>query len=62
MKFPDPLIALRGSRIQWIRDRLRFCRDNDPHLVNRVPDVTTQCLEGLVEAVRRLEILVATEE
>jgi hypothetical protein len=62
LKFPDPLMALRSSRILWIRDRLRFCRDNDPHLVNRTPDVTAQCLEGLGEALRRLEILVATED
>ncbi len=61
-KFPDPLVTLRNARIQWIRDRLRFCADNEGHLVRRQPEVTETCMKGLVEAVRRLEIVVATEE
>lgn len=61
-KFPDPLVKVRNAHIQWIRDRLRFCRDNDGHLIKREPGVTAKCIKGLEEAIHRLEIVVATEQ
>ena len=58
--FPDPIMHIRNARIQKIRDRLRFCHDADGLLVKQDPATTEECLKGLVEAVRNLEIVVTT--
>jgi hypothetical protein len=58
--FPDPIMQIRNARIQNIRDRLRFCHDSDGLLVKQDAETTTECLKGLVEAVRSLEIVVET--
>jgi hypothetical protein len=58
--FPDPLMQLRNARIQKIRDRIRFCHESDGLMIKQDTEVTAQCLKGLVEAVRSLEIVVET--
>jgi hypothetical protein len=60
-KFPDPMTKLRNDRIQKIRDSLRYCRDNDGALIHQEPEFTADCLRRLVDAVRLLEIVVATD-
>ena len=56
--FPDPIMQLRNARIQKIRDRLRFCHESDGLIIKQDTQVTAECLKGLVEAVRSLEIVV----
>ncbi|MFI5324721.1 MAG: hypothetical protein ACHQ7H_00685 [Candidatus Rokuibacteriota bacterium] len=58
--FPDPIMQIRNARIQKIRDRLRFCHDADGLMVKQDSETTAECLKGLVEAVRNLEIVVET--
>ena len=58
--FADPLVKIRNNRVQQIRDRLRFCRDNEGLMVKQDSETTASCLQGLVEAVRSLELVVAT--
>lgn len=58
--FPDPMMQLRNARIQKIRDRLRFCHESDGLMIKQDTQVTAECLKGLVEAVRSLEIVVET--
>lgn len=58
--FPDPLVKIRNNRVQQIRDRLRFCRDHEGLMVKQDSETTASCLQGLVEAVRSLELVVAT--
>lgn len=58
--FPDPIMQVRNARIQKIRDRLRFCHDADGLMVKQDAGTTAECLKGLVEAVRNLEIVVET--
>ncbi len=58
--FPDPIMQLRNARIQKIRDRLRFCHESDGLMIKQEGQVMAECLTGLVEAVRSLEIVVET--
>lgn len=57
VKFPDPLITLRIDRLWQIRVRLLKCIDtaerlNDPNDTARV-----ECLAGLPEGLRQLQVL-----
>lgn len=56
----DPLATLRYDRISSVRVRLRWCRDNQQHLLAQEADYTTRCIDGLTSAIRDLRVVVAT--
>jgi hypothetical protein len=56
----DPLATLRYDHIANVRVRLRWCRDNQQHLLAQEADYTARCLDGLEGAIRELRIVVVT--
>jgi hypothetical protein len=57
-KFPDPLIQFRIERLDMIRGRLRKCVDSKERLHDPGENQTRQdCLDGLPDGIRQLEVL-----
>ncbi len=54
----DPLAMLRYDHISNVRLRLRWCRDNRTQLLAQDQEYTNRCLEGLVQAIRELRLVV----
>jgi hypothetical protein len=49
---------LRYDHISNVRLRLRWCRDNRAQLLAQDQEYTNRCLEGLVQAIRELRLVV----
>lgn len=57
-KVKDPLTKLRNDHIWQIRLHLRFCRDNGGSLADA--GIRATCTQGLVNAIRDLQVIVET--